>query len=276
MNHTISGNRIFSLSCFEGFRLLRKYMQENPFLPIVDLLALIESVEADAHSLDMEASTHLSKLVEMDCPLDGHVFYQTCIKSVVLNHRPIWSKGMAGGLRRFIKGLDSNDHDVFAAAGLMETPISYDVLTWWDDISGFARLLSNQEKMKQARDAELLTLKYEQKRLKGLGIQKKPEWPGLDDNFAGYDVLSYDLAGTNIKNRMIEVKSTIQSPMRIIVTSNEWEKAEKFGDTYFFYIWEMRLATPRLHIRAATDIACHVPLNNGMGKWKTSEIPIHT
>ena len=60
MTAAISTERVFSLPCFEGLRLFRKYRTSHPDLPLTDLLTLIESVEADAHSLDMEASDRKS------------------------------------------------------------------------------------------------------------------------------------------------------------------------------------------------------------------------
>lgn len=161
MTAAISTERVFSLPCFEGLRLFRKYRTSYPDLPLTDLLSLIESVEADAHSLDMEASVYLSGLVEKDCPLDGHLFYQTCIKGVLIKHQPIWAKLMRQGRKRFVKRLDRNDQDVFAAAGLMESPTPLHVVTWWDSVSGYARLLTDQEKMEQGRAAEILSLDHE-------------------------------------------------------------------------------------------------------------------
>lgn len=93
---------------------------------------------------------------------------------------------------RFVDALKPNERDVFSAAGLMREPTPIDVVLWWDSVVAFARMLVDAEKMEQAREAESLTLAYERNRLKGLGIEKEPAWKGLDDNFAGYDVLSYN------------------------------------------------------------------------------------
>ena len=123
MTVDISKERIFSLPCFEGLRLLRRYRDNFPDLPIPNLLSLIDSVEADARSLDMEASVHLSALVEADCPLVGPIFYQSCIKAFLLEHKPIWSKAMRSGRKRFVSSLDPDGRDVFAAAGLMDDPL---------------------------------------------------------------------------------------------------------------------------------------------------------
>jgi len=181
---------------------------------------------------------------------------------------------MRQGRKRFVKRLDANDQDVFAAAGLMETPTPVHVVTWWDAVSGYARLVSDHGKMEQGRTAEILTLEYERQRLAEIGITLEPEWPGFDDNFAGYDVLSYDHGETGITNRLIEVKSTTLSPMRFIVTRNEWDKAQKAGDAYIFHVWDMNQNPPVLHVRSVEQVASHVPDDNGKGSWKLADIPV--
>lgn len=274
MTVTVSTQRLFSLPCFEGLRLFRRYRISHPDLPVRDLLTLIESVEADAHSLDMEASVCLSDLVENDCPLDGHPFYQTCIRGVLLKRQPMWAKLMRQGRLRFVSGLDPNDQDIFAAAGLMENPTPPNVVAWWDSVAGYARLLTDHEKMEQGRTAEILTLEYERKRLKRIGIDLEPQWPGFDDNFAGYDVLSYDYGADGLKNKLIEVKSTTISPMRFFVTRHEWNKAIQAADDYIFHIWDLHQEKPVLHTRTVPDIAPHIPSDCGRGTWINAHIPV--
>lgn len=274
MSGAISTERLFSLPCFEGLRLFRKYTAEHPDLAIPDLLALIDHVEADAHSLDMEASVYLSEIVEKDFPLDGHAFYQACIRAVLLRHQPVWAKLMRQGRQRFVKNLHPNDQDIFAAAGLMENPTPLHIVTWWDSVSGYARLLTDQEKMEQGRAAEILTLEYERERLRALGIDLEPEWPGFDDNFAGYDVLSYDHGPNGIQNKLIEVKSTTASPLRFIVTRNEWDKAARAGDAYHFHVWDMNQMPPVLIERPVAEVAPHIPTDGGKGKWTYAQVPV--
>ena len=274
MSGAISTERIFSLSCFEGLRLLRQYGTQQHGLETPKLIKLIENIEADAQSLDMEASVYLSMLVPQDCPLDGHVFYQSCIKAVLLKHQPIWSKTMRAGRIRFINTLGENDHDIFEAAGLMGEPPTAAVVAWWDDVAGHARLIADQKKMEQAREAELLTIEYERKRLAKIGIDKVIGWPGFDDNYAGYDVLSYDLSDSGIVIRLIEVKSTIASPLRFNVTRNEWNKAVQAGDAYIFHIWDMSKTPAVLCVRTVTEVAPHIPEDNEKGVWKHTLIPV--
>lgn len=271
---TIATERLFTLASFEGLKLIRSYAAAQPDLSIGDLITLIEKVDQDGASLDLEASAHLHELVDGDCPLGNPDFYRVCIKAVVVKHQPLWSKAMRQGRKRFVLTLDANDQDVFAVAGLMIDPPPTDVVNWWDDVAGHARLLQDIQKMEQARIAEKLTIDAEIARLQKLGIDRDPQWIGLDDNFAGYDVLSYDIAGDEVINRMIEVKSTIASPLRFILTRNEWDQAAKIGGAYIFHVWDLTPMEPVLHVRTVEQIAPHVPNDQEAGKWSSVAIPV--
>lgn len=276
MNGVPSTERIFSLSCFEGLRLIRHYASLHVSVPIEGILEIIESTEADAMSLDLEAAVHLDASVSNDCPLDGIEFYQACIKGVVITHQPIWSKSMRQGRTRFVDSLNSDDRDVFSAAGLLNSPPEISVVQWWDDVVGHARLAVDQEKMIQARAAERMTIENEMTKLAKIGINKAPEWTGLDDNFAGYDVLSYDIEGTSEINIMIEVKSTINSPLRFYLSRNEWDTAEKIGKAYKFHVWDMSAKPPILYERSVEEVRPHIPSDNSKGKWSNVAIPVGT
>lgn len=269
-----STERVFALSAFEGVRLIRIYAAKQPECAIAELLTIIEKVEPDGANLDLEVSAYLHELVEPDCPLSGDGFYQACISAVVTKHQPIWSKAMRQGRMRFLGTLEVNDRDIFAAAGLEKDPPSPNVVAWWDSISCFARLATDLEKMVQARAAEQLTIDHEIKRLKELGIDKAPVWKGLDDNFAGYDVLSFDKGEFGLLNRMIEVKSTTASPLRFFLTRPEWEQALKAGSAYIFHAWDMAKNPPVLYVRTSAQVAPHIPTDNEKGKWSSAEIPL--
>lgn len=156
----------------------------------------------------------------------------------------------------------------------MKEPPPVDVVLLWDSIVEYTRMLNGLNKMDEARKAEALSMEYERRRLKEIGIDKEPQWMSLDDNFAGYDVLSYNPGEFAPTNRMIEVKSTTASPLRFIVTRNEWEQAEKFGPAYLFQVWDMQKTPPVLYERTSAQVAIHIPSDNEKGKWKTADIPL--
>ena len=126
--------------------------------------------------------------------------------------------------------------------------------------------------MIRAREAEQLTLKHEAERLARLGIRIPPVWMAIEDNTAGYDIQSFDLGAEGPVARLIEVKSTIASPLRFFLSRNEWETAKKYGGTYHFHIWDLQV--PRLYERTVADIAPHIPTDNEKGSWSTVHIPV--
>lgn len=82
------------------------------------------------------------------------------------------------------------------------------------------------------------------------------------------------LDGREVTNKLIEVKSTISSPLRFFVTRNEWKQAEKVGSAYLFHIWDMTKEPPILHKRLTPEIAPHIPTDNEKGAWNIAEILI--
>ena len=113
---------------------------------------------------------------------------------------------------------------------------------------------------------------YEVKRLVQLGMNMSPVWMSIEDNTAGYDIQSFDLGAEGPVTRLIEVKSTIASPLRFWLSRNEWEIAKKFGAAYFFHVWDMQ--GPQLHERTVVDIQPHIPSDNERGRWANVQIPV--
>jgi hypothetical protein len=97
---------------------------------------------------------------------------------------------------------------------------------------------------------------------------------GLEDNTAGYDILSYDPGSPVPTKRLIEVKSTIASPLRFILSRAEWQKAKGVGAAYSFHVWNMQPDPPVLYVKTVENVAPHIPGDFEKGKWKTVEIPV--
>lgn len=271
----VSTERLFAMPAFEGLREIRRSLLANPNLSLADIVAAIKLTEADAASLDLEASCELHDIVE-PCELDGHGFYRHCIRAVVLSRFPIWVKTIKFGRQVFSAKLEEDDHTIFENAGLLVSPPSADVVEWWDTIGHEVKLETDIEKMAQARVAEKLSWDHEKQRLLNMGIETDPVWVGLDDNTAGYDVLSYDPGVPENTNKLIEVKSTVASPLRFFVTRNEWNKALKSKDAYFFHVWDMSKEPAVLYVRTVAQVEPHIPSDNEKGKWSNAEIPLGT
>ena len=267
--------RLFSIPAFEGLRVMRLYIGNNPGLQIEEIIQLIKTVEADASSFDLEASECLHGIIKYDGDMSGVECYRHFIHEIIIYCRPVWAKFMAHGRARFFKKLTRDDRSLFWQAGLLNNPPSDVVVKWWDEITGQVRLIHSAEKMEQARAAEKQTLDRERKRLQGLSIKNEPIWTAIEDNHAGYDVLSYEKGAFGLVNKLIEVKSTIASPLRFYISRNEWEQAVKSGDAYHFHIWDMKQKPPVLHERTMGEVKPHIPKDNGKGKWADALIPLN-
>jgi len=269
----VGTERLFAMPAFEGLREIRRKLQEAPQATLADIVADIKLTEADALSLDLEASCELHAIVDT-CELDGHGFYRHCIRAVVLSRFPIWVKTIKLGRQVFAAKLEEDNYTIFKNAGLLASPASADIVEWWDTIGHEIKLETDLEKMAQARTAEKLSWDFEKQRLLNLGIETDPVWIGLDDNTAGYDVLSYEPGVPENTNKLIEVKSTVASPLRFHVTRNEWNQALKARDAYFFHVWDMQKNPAILYVRAVPQVEPHIPTDNEKGKWSNAVIPI--
>jgi hypothetical protein len=185
-------------------------------------------------------------------------------------HRPWWLRLAPYGRQRVAGALTKDELQTFRAAGLMDAPPSDVVVTWWDNLAARARQFLDEQLTEQGRYAETLSFRYEASRLSDLGIDEAPRWIAIEDNAAGYDILSYDVTERGLVNRLIEVKSTVSVVPRLFLTRNEWEAALKFGASYHFHIWS--LPAEVLTIKSAIELTPDIPTDSGQGTWQQVEI----
>ncbi len=261
------------MGAFEGLRALRRRRPSYPDLTLIDLADLVRRVDPDGGSHDFDAAFTLDSIVAVTAPAaEAQDFYQHCIEAAIPAFRPLWGRIITLGRRKFVQKLSRDEVQCFRSAGLLEDPPPNGIISWWDRVAAMARLRADQDKMMRARTAEQMSLAYEVKRLAGLGINMPPIWMSIEDNTAGYDIQSFDLGAEGPVARLIEVKSTIASPLRFLLSRNEWEIALKFGTAYFFHIWDLQ--GPQLHERTVADIRPHIPSDNERGRWANAQIPV--
>ena len=100
---------------------------------------------------------------------------------------------------------------------------------------------------------ETLVLKYEQERLKALGlkgdeytVQKVSDY----DDTIGYDIKSYNIINDKIEEIYIEVKTTTDSSFgRFYLSSNEFKTMKQKKDHYRIYrVFDINSNDPKLFI----------------------------
>lgn len=263
------------MGAFDGLLCIRKQAQISFGLSSVKIIEILLSIDSDAGGLDFEAALFLDSLIKPEAPIDiPHEFYRICIMTVILTFNMPWSRTITLGRDKLLKQLNRDENQCFRSACLLESLPENDVVLWWDTLSSKIRFNYDQGKLERGRVAEKLSLDFETVRLTKLGIDKAPRWIAIDDNTVGYDILSYDNGNFGPVNRLIEVKSSIASPLRFFITRNEWESALKYGQSYYFHIWNLSLPIPQLHERSALQVRKHIPEDNNRGKWTIAEIPV--
>lgn len=267
---TVAFERAFSMSAFEGVRQIRIRRLGDPARPIHEIIDIIRQVDGGAY--DFDAAAFLDGSLALTCQAEeASAFYRDCIEVCIRHHKPLWARSISYG-RKFVQRLTDDQQQCFSAAGLMDDPPSVEVVSWWDRTASIARLVGDGIKMDQGRAAEKLTLEYEASRMAKLAIPGEPRWVSIDDNKLGYDILSFDKGTQDPVARVVEVKSTIASPLRFYVTRNEWDVCQKMGSAYLFHIWDM--ANGKLYERTGRDVQPHIPLDQGTGRWSLAEIRV--
>lgn len=266
---------LLSVGALEALRTLRSRRSESPELALQDLASLIRRIDVDAAGLEFASSLALDNLVPPEAPhLVPHLFFRVCIYQILIKADIRWARVITLGRERFVYTLDRDEQQCFRAAKLMDDPPDDETVNWWDDLSTFMRRQTEGQKQARSRVAERLTIEHETTRLQRLGLSVKPRWIAIEDNTAGYDVLSYEPGPKGPVSRLIEVKSSVASPLRFYVSRNEWDKASSVGIAYLFHVWDMSPENPRLYIRTVDQVQPHIPLDQEKGKWSSAVIPL--
>lgn len=259
-------SRICSMSAFEALRIIRGYRSSFPLLNPDQLLSLIARVEIGA--LDYEAATALDLITKEIDTGNATLFFRACLEGVIAQNE-VWIRTASLGRQKFVQKLDRDQSSCFRCAGLLDEPPSTETVRWWDALQSHGRQLTDEQRLLQGREAEQRSLKYEQSRLGEMGISLRPVWMAIEDNTAGYDILSYDHGTSAPVARLIEVKSS-KSGDSFYLTKNEWRTALKFKDRYVFHIWDLR--HDLLYELRAPAIAPFIPVDTDQGEWTDARI----
>ena len=262
-----AGSGLLSMSAFCGLVALRRYQKLYPHVDVRDAVQAVRRLSADDAHHDYAAATVLHSYLPAGYAVDDVVpLLREAISSVVRHNRPWWIRLASFGRERVKAALSANEAQCFAAAGLFAEIPAEGVLSWWDALAQATRSSDNDRKLQQGREAEQLTIAFERERLAQLGIARDPRWVAIEDNTAGYDVQSYDTGVAGPVNRLIEVKSSSRDVVQIFITRNEWETAVASAKSYLFHVW--LLPEKRLLELTVSDIAQHIPVNQGDGTWQ--------
>jgi hypothetical protein len=261
----------FRMSAFVAVIGLRRYLRDHPHTPVEEAVLSLRRSDADFAASDFDGGLRLHALLPPTIDFDEP---EVCIRSslsiLIELQRPWWLRFFPSGRQRLATALTQDEVQTFRSARLFDEAPSPEVVIWWDKIASQVRTGDNDRLVNLGRRGELLSLEYERQRLSTEGIENEPRWIALDDNSAGYDIKSYRKTAFGVSNMLIEVKSSMKTPPRIILTRGEWQAAEQFGAAYVFHVWS--LLDERLLIKTVEEIRDHIPEDRGNGRWSDVEI----
>ena len=268
--------RLLQLSAITPLVELRQYLGKNPEVPPTEAVSTLVTIDASFSASDYEAALELHAILAPELLFDDFVSdLRRALAQIVVSSRPQWAKRVYLGRVRFLSELEKIDSEVrrcFREAGLFADNPSHDVVHWWDCLNHEIRGIQNFENFLQGRTAEQKSLAHERTKLKEMGIELEPKWQAIDDNTVGYDILSYRLGAGFPTNLLIEVKSSSRNPPAVIISRDEWRKAQTAKDNYVFHVWD--IGADKLHVWSFEMLEGHMPCNRGNGKWTSVEVPI--
>lgn len=261
---------LFTMSAFNGLLAIRRYASAHPNVLLPDVVTALKHVSADDAYHNYAAAIILHGLVTQIQQPDLPAFFRQAVTTLVKEMNPWWVRLSPFGRDRVKAALSNNEEQCFQAAHLFSHPPGADVLEWWDTLAQSVRANDDARRLAQGREAEQLTMEHETKRLLEIGITLLPKQVSLDDNRAGYDVLSYEIGPVGPVAKLIEVKSTSREPREIFLTRNEWETALERAPNYCFHIWTF--PDKQLVEVDYSDIETHIPVDRGNGSWQILKI----
>jgi hypothetical protein len=122
------------------------------------------------------------------------------------------------------------------------------------------------------RQAERWSFELEVSRCAALPGAPAVEWVALDDNSAGYDILSGHLSDGRWARKLIEVKSCRGRPLRLVMTRNEWNTACRLPQAYVVHLWDV--TNRRLHELSWDDLKGSMPADQGHGRWDSVTVTV--
>jgi len=151
-------------------------------------------------------------------------------------------------------------------AGLLDE-VDGETVRWWDSLALAARSDNQENLLTVGRFGERLSLEYEEAR-----VGRRPLWQALESNAAGFDLLSW-VSGAASERLPIEVKtSTLSADSALFyVTRNEWETA-RMARRFTFHFWLVGRTEQRLWICSVPEIARHIPMDQGEGRWQNAAV----
>lgn len=267
---------VFRISVIDGALNIREHRLRHGDVSLDRTVRHLRAGPSDVASYDYDTAVRLGATVGWDAfCVEGsrqHRLRET-LGELLRRMRPHWAVASFRGRRRVVDSLSVDQVQCLEVAGLLSSPPTDDVVAWWDRIGRFFRGLYEQNRAEVGRAGERLTLEHEKSRLRAENISKQPTRVSIDDEWKGYDVLSYRRRiDGSIVEVQIEVKASRYSPAEVYLTRPEWDYGQEHVDTYFFYVWN--LDSEELREITALEVGLDIPADGASGEWQSLRVAV--
>jgi len=181
--------------------------------------------------------------------------------------RPAWISLVPLGRQAVRAAVPPHDLQSLDESGLL-ADFDRETVAWWDALGGSIRSQQDQDRLAIGRDAERLSLGYEDWR-----TGTAPRWVAIESTLAGYDVLS-QVSSANAATLMIEVKGSTRllATAALILSRNEWETITS-SSRAVLDAWLIMGHCASLRRTTVELLSPLIPLDQSDGKWQTVTIP---
>lgn len=237
-----------------------------------EALHFIRQGSADRTSLDYPTAAAVAQVHGwgvFSAHQDVHVAFRESLHQLVLARRPLWVRLLPSGRGKVVRHLDEDLQQCLGIAGVLG--FDDDAVALWDQLAMLGRKWTDEERLAIGRAAERRAMARERALLEGTSLE--PVWVAIDDNAAGYDILSWkvDLRSRPVPTkRYVEVKgSSLVGTVHL--TRHEWRFAEEHRERWELQVWVDGQNEPT--VVGIDSVRPHIAINQGMGRWAEVEIP---
>jgi hypothetical protein len=174
-----------------------------------------------------------------------------------------WKQFSNRGRKWVLGRLSPNELQSFTAAGLTKDMMDDQIREWWDALASRNTVESPDFGF---RIWEKRSFEKELERLSKEKCPLFPEWVALEDNFMGYDILTYHKTRGGWQKHYLEVKSSETGITRFYLSHREAAIATRFTENYSLDFWDVKSGT--LRQLSGNELLAHLPINQGQGKWQ--------
>ena len=245
------------MSAMSAFLKAREIMHELELdsFSSASQIALNSSTESSRH--DYIAASKIDDLINEDIDTSiWDVALRKILKIAILNGDYSWKGSFKYGRKYVLESLSINERQVFRSAGLLTNDFNDEITSWWDQMQ-IALGLSHPDF--GFREWERRTLDREIALLAKLDCPNLPKWVSIDDNMAGFDILSFRIINEKWEEVFVEVKSSSTGLKRFFLSDREAEKLELSPSRYFLYFWDITTETD--HIFTGAELINHLQKN---------------